>query len=743
MRRYRWTSFVPFLGLVAALTLRVADPPAAEALRNFAFDSFERWEPRPYVDAGIRVVDIDDESLARIGQWPWPRTVVAGLVNRLGELGVAAVAFDAIFSEPDRTSPKNVLPIWTQLSRGVLPPNLVDELPDHDAMLAQAVVKTPTVLGIVLTDESRARPEPPWGIVLAGNDVRRFLVAFNGAVENLPALEANAAGLGALNAIPDADGVIRRAPLAFTMRGAESAAQGIYPALAAEALRVAQRATTYVIRGTGSSGSTAFGQDVGVNSVVVGDLTIPTDGTGGIAFYDTGSEPTRTIPAWQVLEPGFDRARLAGTIVFVGTGAAGLVNDLRTTPLRALAPGVEVHAQIAEQAVLGVFLQRPNWMTGAELAWILVFCGGLLWVLTGVGPLWAAVIGVLGISASLTSSWLAFTHLHLLVDPVYPALTALALYTAQSLLHHMRTERDRAYLKSAFGRYVSPALLDQLTKDSTRLRLGGEMREMSILFCDIRGFTSLAETMDAEALTHFVNSFLTPMTEIILRRQGTIDKYIGDCIMAFWNAPLLQPQHAELAVRAALDMIGELVRLNGIWHAEAKTAGRPFGGIGVGIGIATGSCCVGNLGSEQRFDYSVLGDDVNLASRLEGQTKFYGLAVIISEATLGLLPRFAVLELDLLHVKGKSQARRIFAVLGDEETAGQGWFATLAADHQAMLTAFRAQRWSEAASLVEKCAARAPAEANHLYRLYTARIDRFRAEPPPEDWDGAMVAESK
>jgi adenylate cyclase len=307
----------------------------------------------------------------------------------------------------------------------------------------------------------------------------------------------------------------------------------------------------------------------------------------------------------------------------------------------------------------------------------------------------------------------------------------------------MRTERDRAYLKSAFGRYVSPALLDQLTKDSSRLRLGGEMREMSILFCDIRGFTSLAETMDAEALTHFVNSFLTPMTEIILRRQGTIDKYIGDCIMAFWNAPLLQPQHAEFAVRAALDMIGELVRLNSIWHAEAEAAGRPFGGIGVGIGIATGTCCVGNLGSEQRFDYSVLGDDVNLASRLEGQTKFYGLAVIVSEATLGLLPRFAALELDLLHVKGKSQARRIFAVLGDEETAGQGWFATLAADHQAMLTAFRAQRWSEAASLVESCAARAPAEANDLYRLYAARIELFRVEPPSEDWDGAMVAESK
>ena len=382
-------------------------------------------------------------------------------------------------------------------------------------------------------------------------------------------------------------------------------------------------------------------------------------------------------------------------------------------------------------------------MTGAELAWILLFGGGLLLALDRVGPLWAAVIGIAGIAVSLIASWLAFTHLHWLVDPIYPALTAIILYSAQSLLTYLRTERDRAYLKTAFGRYVSPALLQQLTEDSSRLRLGGEMREMSIMFCDIRGFTSLAETMDAQALTHFVNSFLTPMSVIILRRQGTVDKYIGDCIMAFWNAPLAQPQHAEFAVRAALDMIRELVSLNKTWREEAEAAGRRFAGVGVGIGIATGLCCVGNLGSEQRFDYSVLGDDVNLASRLESQTKFYGLAIIVSEATVALLPGFAVLELDLLSVKGKAQARRIFAVLGDEATAREAWFPPLAADHRSMLEAFRAQRWSEAAGLVARCAAQAPAEARDLYRLYAARIERFEAAPPPADWDGVMVAETK
>jgi adenylate cyclase len=322
-------------------------------------------------------------------------------------------------------------------------------------------------------------------------------------------------------------------------------------------------------------------------------------------------------------------------------------------------------------------------------------------------------------------------------------LTALLLYLSQSLLHFMRTEHDRAYLKSAFGRYVSPALLEQLVKDASRLRLGGEIREMSILFCDIRGFTSLAETMNAEALTHFINSFLTPMTEIILKRQGTIDKYIGDCIMAFWNAPVDQPRHAEFAVRAALDMTVELVRLNQVWAAEAEAAGRSFPPIRIGIGIATGDCCVGNLGSEQRFDYSVLGDDVNLASRLEGQTKTYGVPMIVSEATMQQLPGFAALELDLLAVKGKAQPRRVFAVLGDESAAAEDWFAPLAADHGAMLAAFGGQRWTAAASLVEHLSATAPAELGEFYDLYAARIDGFRRTPPPADWTGAVVAQTK
>ena len=725
------TSLVPLAVFAGALLLRIADPLPTQELRNLVFDSFERWAPRAYRDAGVRVVDIDDQSLARIGQWPWPRTEVARLVDRLHDLGASAIAMDAIFAEPDRTSPKNILPIWQQHSASRLPADLPAILPDHDDLLAQSIAAAPVVLGIVLTDQTKTYPKPLWSVATASADVRPSLISFDGAIENLSVLQARAAGLGAINSAPDHDGVIRDVPMLFGIRGA-----GIYPALSAEALRVAEGATTYVVQGAGTTGSAS------VKAIVIGKVPVPTDAHGRVALYDTGPVTQRTIPAWQVLGGTVDRDAIAGKIVIVGAGAAGL-NDLRATPLRPLAPGAEVHAQIIEQIRLGDLLQRPNWMTGAELAWMTVFCGFLLWVLSRVGPTWAAAAGVLAVAASIATSWLAFRRLGFLVDPVYPAFGALALYLTQSLLRYVRTETDRRYLKGAFGRYVSPALLEQLAQDSSRLRLGGEMRDMSILFCDIRNFTGLAETMDAESLTHFINSFLTPMTERILARNGTIDKYMGDCVMAFWNAPLLESRHGEYAVRAALDMTQALVGLNAVWRDEAEAAERPFGGIAVGIGIATGPCCVGNLGSEQRFDYSVLGDDVNLASRLESQTKTYGVPIIVSEATHAAIPGFAALELDLLRVKGKTRPQRIFGVLGDEATAGEDWYAALARSHRAMLAAFRAQLWAEAAAAIDGLRLAAPEHLGHLYALYAARIAQFRAAPPPPDWDGVIVAESK
>ncbi len=755
MRRYRWTSFIPLLILLGAVALRFYDPQwATEALRNYTFDTFERLAPRTYHDAGVRIVDLDDETLARLGQWPWPRTQVAHLIDRLGALGAAAIALDIVFAEPDRTSPRNILPLWKEQAGSALPDDLADRLPDHDEVLAKSIAATPTVLGMVLTDDKTPRPPQVWGLAQQGADVRPFLQQFAGAVKNLPVLEAHARGIGVFNSDADSDGIVRHVPLLFDLRAGSSASDSLYPALGPEALRLALNASTYVVRGSGASDHLDFGANAGMVGLKIGPLDVPTDEHGAVRLYDTGAIPERTIPAWQIFEPGFDASRIAGTIVFIGTSAPGLV-DLRTTALRKHAPGVEVHAEIAEEILLasgiagqrafgGQLLHRPALMTGIEIVWVLVFGGALLLALRRIGPSWAAVVGIIAVTASFTASWMAFRRFDLLVDPVYPTLTALAIYLSQSLLHYIRTENDRRFLKNAFGLYLSPAQVAKLAADPSHLRLGGETREMSVMFCDIRGFTSISETMDAEALTQFINSFLTPMTAIIQEgRRGTIDKYIGDCIMAFWNAPLEEVDHAELAVRAALDMTQDLMRLNRKWIAEADTAGRSFKGIGIGIGIATGPCCVGNLGSDQRLNYSLLGDDVNLASRLEGQSKTYGLEIIISEATFAELSHFATLELDLLRVKGKAQPRRVYGVLGNETVAGESWFRDLVTDHEAMLMAFRAQRWSEAAALAARLHDTGPVATRGLYALYRDRIDEFQSAPPPEDWDGVIVAHSK
>jgi adenylate cyclase len=741
MKRIRWTSFIPPLVLLGALFLDLRAAHLVAPLRNFTFDSYERLAPRPYQDAHVRIVDIDDETLAKLGQWPWPRPLIARVLSRLTELGAASIALDAVFAEPDRTSPRNIVPMWRELSTS-LPDDLTGNLPDFDALLAKTIAETPTVLGIVLTNANHNHPPRPWGMAMAGSDVRPFLNAYQGAIENLPVLQAHAPGIGAFNSDADTDGIVRRVPLLFALTGAKSASEGIYPALSAEALRVAQRASTYIVKGTGASGFTAFGENVGVNTVKIGQAIVPTDKNASIQLYDTGSVPERTIPLWQILEPNFDRSRIEGNIIFIGTSAPGL-GDQRTTPIRQFAPGVEVHAEAAEQMILGQYLIRPNYMPAAEALWLLILGGGLLLLLRGVGPTVAAIIGIVGIGGSFVVSWVAFRRFGVLVDPVYPAAAAFAIYLSQSLIHYVRTERDRRYIKNAFGLYISPAQVARLGSDPSKLKLGGEMREMTIMFCDIRGFTSLSETMNAEALTHFINGFLTPMTDIIQARNGTIDKYIGDCIMAFWNAPLDEPAHAELGVRAALEMAQDLVRLNQKWRSEAAAEGRVFNGIGIGIGLATGTCCVGNLGSDQRLNYSVLGDDVNLASRLEGQTKVYGMTTIISEATQEQLPDFATLELDLLRVKGKAQPRRIFGVLGDETVAAEEWFVTLSRDHHAMLAAYRRQDWPAAEVLLERLRGQARGDMHYLYDLYAERIADFRTTELPEDWDGVTVAKTK
>ncbi len=728
--------------LLLAVALRAIDVAPIQDMRLALFDEYQRLAPAEYEDAGVRVVDIDDETLARIGQWPWPRIHVATLLERLTNLDVAVVAFDIVFAEPDRTSPQRLMRSWFDLTT---PAAVIEEfmkrLPDHDTVMGKAITGVPTVLGIALTPEpSSQQPTPKAGFAQAGDDPRPFLPTFRGAVVNLPQLTEPAAGVGSFSIVPERDGVVRRVPLFYALQTGERAE--IVPSLAAEALRVAQGASTYVIKSSNASGTTAFGEQTGVNHARIGNLIVPTDAAGRVWMHDTGRVAARTIPAWKVMQGEVRAADIAGTIVFIGTSAAGL-KDLRVTPLDAAAPGVDVHARITEQMVLGDFLQRPDWIGGAEIAYLFVLGVVVLLLLPRWGPIGCAAVTVIAIVAACATSWFAYTHLHWLIDPLYPSLAVLALYLCASLLVFLHTEGERRRVRHAFGRYMSPTLVERLANDPSQLALGGETRDMTILFTDIRDFTSVAETMDAASLTRFINDFLTPMTDIILRHRGTIDKYMGDAIMAFWNAPLDDPDHAPNAARAALNMLTELERLNVDWAAAAEKDGRNAHPISIGVGLNSGACCVGNMGSSLRLEYSVIGDDVNLASRLEGQSKTYGVPIVIGENTRARLDSFASLELDLLRVKGKQRPVRVFALLGDERVAAAPWFLAVTEAQTAMLKAYRTRDWSRAAALLPLCRLAAEGRLASVWALYEARIAELRDSDVPTDWDGVAIARQK
>ena len=712
------------LPLLACLIALGADPGPLRDLRNGLFDLYQRADPRPFSpDLPVRIVDIDDASLARIGQWPWPRSTLATLVERLAEKGAAVIAFDMVFAEPDRLDTTALAAVLPEELRGpVLMAIGTGE--GADALFAKAMARAPAVLGAVLSDQGPAASiAPKWGIASAGDDPLAFLPHFSSAVVPLPALGEAAAGIGALNWLPDRDQVVRRVPLLLAL-GKE-----VVPSLAAEALRVAQGASTYVVRASNASGEAAFGTRSGMVAVKIGAFEIPTEADGALRLRFGRSDPRRFIPAHQVLDGTADADALDGRIILVGTSAAGL-KDTRATPLDAAVPGVEIQAQLIEQVATGAFLTRPDWARGAEILLAGLFGLLLAVLLPRVSPVGAGISTLAVITALAAGSFLAFTRLSLLIDPLGPAVTALAVYLGGVLALYRDEQKKKRWVREVFGRFVSPQVVERLAEQPQDLVLGGQTRELTILFCDLRDFTTLSETMDAEALTRFMRAYLTPMTEVVLAHGGTIDKYIGDAIMAFWNAPVDDPAHARNAASCALAMVERLKGLNAGWRTEAEAAGRPYVPVRCGIGLATGPCCVGNLGSAQRLEYSCLGDDVNLASRIEGATKALGADVLVSEATRAAAPELAFLEAGTLTLKGKTSASRLFLLAGDETVAASAEFRALAERHEALA---RTNRNSAEAMLLARDLARiAPA---HLARFYAAY-----GKPAPEPAGSAAAS---
>jgi len=732
------------LVLVAALVLRAADPAAVTRLRDVAFDSFQRIKPRVVPeDFPVRIVDIDEAALAAHGQWPWPRTLLARLNEKLVEKGALVIAYDVIFAEPDRTSIPRLARDLASFTDPDTLQRIMTTFPDNDVVFAAALAGSRSVLGFGFEPVPRGiAPRRKNGFAAAGDDPRGFLPTWPGSVKPLDLLEQAARGLGSVNTDPDpsSDGsVVRRVPMLFRLRGQSEP----YPALAIETLRVAQDASTYIAKSSNASGEAAFGARTGLVSIKVGQLEVPTDAQGRITLYDSGHRPSRYLSAKAVLDGSAPADRIDGHIVFVGTSALGL-KDLRNTPIAANVPGVEVHAQIVEQILSGTYLLRPDYATGLELLFILMLGALFVVLVPRLSGGQMALVALAGIAIAVFGPWFAFSLGRRLIDPVYPAATLAAVYAVGSAFGFMQTEAERARIRGAFGMYLSPDLVAQLARQPDRLKLGGEQREITVMFTDVRGFTTIAEQFDPHGLTVFMNRFLTPMTDIILEARGTVDKYMGDNIMAFWNAPLELAPHARHGCEAALAMTDRLAELNVEWRREAHEQGRNHIPVMIGIGLNTGVASVGNFGSTQRFAYTLLGDSVNLAARLEGQCKTYAVGVIVGEATAIAAPEFALVELDLIKVKGKTEPERIFALAGDKAVARTPEFAAFLEKQEAFLVAYRAGDFEEALKRVRVAKVTAEAAGWHsgYHDAMRRRTKKLIAAPPPI-WDGVFVAKDK
>ena len=740
----------PLVLLAAGLFVRIEEPRWFQQWQMWVFDSLNVLHPRVYDPGiGVRIVDIDDASLEKIGQWPWPRTKIAELIYRLKQAGAAVVAFDIVFSESDRTSPKNIVDLWPQVPKFRDIRDRVREMPDHDEQLAQYIKQSGGVVtGFALTNAGAPRsPTQRGNFAFSGPDARPYVQTYAGAVANLSILSEAADGNGNFNMLPESDGIVRRVPMLVGFKVDDNAQNNrLYPALSVEVLRVAQNAKTMIIKTVGGSDEMSFGgARTGLVKIKVGQFVVPTDALGRIWVHYSGHRDERYVSAGDVFDEKVDTSLLDGHVVLVGTSAAGLL-DLRSSPLDKVLPGVEVHAEVIEQILQKDFLKRPDYALAIEASYIVGVGLLLILLLPRLGALWCAGIGAATVAVSFGGSWYAYVEARQLIDPIYPSVAVLAVYLSGSLISYARTEAEKRQVRTAFAQYLSPALVEQLAAEPERLQLGGETREMTFLFCDVRGFTSISETFKSNphGLTRLINRLLTPLTNVILDHRGTIDKYMGDCIMAFWNAPLDDETHAADACESALKMYVALENLNKERESEAVEEGVKFLPLNVGIGINTGECVVGNMGSDQRFDYSVLGDPVNLAARLEGQSKNYGVGVVLgSETVKQVKGEYATLELDLIAVKGKTEAVDIYCLYGDAECAKSPEFLNHKKSHDAMLTSFRQQKWNEAETLIRECRAKAGNELGEFYDLYEVRIAEYRAAPPPKDWDGVFIATTK
>ena len=716
---------IPFAIFISAIP--VIDPfNVFTSLRNSAFDTFQIISPRQsQTKDNILILDIDEKSLSEIGQWPWSRSVLSELVDQTNLS--AALAFDIVFAEADRTGSKELMNLYKNNNDFV---KSLKGLPDNDDLFANSIKDHGTVvLGAIPSNSLKNNFQMRFGLIQQGDDPKKFLREYKGIQTNLKILNSSSAGIGSMS-IGNNDSIIRKLPLFENINGS------LVPSLSLELLRVAIGASTYQIKSSNASGETAFGEETGINHVKLGNLIIPTnpDGSVWIHYPEVSVD---SISVSDIIKQKYPKDFFKDKILIVGTSAPGLF-DLRSTPLKNNVPGVKIIADLTDQILSGSFLQRPDWIFGLEL-----FTGFTLAILITIfiqflGPIGGLSVFLIGNGISIFGSFYIFENYLFLIDPISPLVICLISYLVITFFNFLFTELERRKVRNAFSQYMSPVMVEKLAQSNKSLKLGGERREMTFLFSDIRGFTAISEKYkdDPESLTVLINSILTVLSDEVLDQDGTIDKYMGDCIMAFWNAPSEDPFHREKSIEAAFKMSEALNKLNESLDRKGENK------LSIGIGINSGECIVGNMGSEKRFDYTVLGDAVNLASRLEGQSGNYGMQIILGEETIKKISKDAYLqfELDLISVKGKSEPTSIFTVF-------KSWTAEVAyevfyEEHMDFLKNYRSKNWDKAKQHIDKYRLSIP-EFTLYYTLFLNRIDELSKQSLPEDWSGIFAAETK
>lgn len=714
--------------------------PFIKQLENWTYDARLNFTLPDSIDDRVVIVDIDENSLAEVGRWPWGRDKLATIVNNLfNHYEADVVSFDIVFAEKDESSG---LEKFEQLARGSLKNDALyrqalDEIRPslrHDEIFANSLIGKNLVLGYYFKTNLQEGETGVTGLLppaLTKMDVQwSERLPINKAVGyggNLEILQASAKSGGYFdNPFVDADGVFRRVPLVQSYEGYLFASL----ALATAQAHLDDAGIELAVETEGARGSKEY---YALESINVGDHRVPVDANGAVFVPYRGRQGSFPyIPAHEVLSRKTNPLALKDKIVLVGTSAPGLL-DLRSTPVQNIYPGVEVHANIISGILDNRIKHKPAWTIGYEFVLLVVIAVSMALLLPLVSPLLAAA-GTLGLTGVVLAGTFIAWNSNLILPLASPLMLILLLFMLHMSYGFFIESRGKRQLAHLFGHYIPPELVDEMSESPEEYSLEGENREMTVLFSDVRGFTSISEGMDPKQLTQLMNALLTPMTRVIHKNRGTIDKYMGDAIMSFWGAPLADSEHARHALYAAMEMMDELK----IMQEDFTQRGWPA--VNIGIGLNTGDMNVGNMGSEFRMAYTVLGDAVNLGSRLEGLTKNYGVNIIVSETTKNAIPEFVFRELDLVRVKGKNEPVAIFEPVGHKNDLEKSVTSELTAYKKALMN-FRAQSWDKAELDFFNLNRANPDRL--LYQVYLDRIAVYRSDPPGDDWDGVFTHTTK